>query len=124
MPFPLEILKQGIKIADTLTAGVQPNIMLERRTGQDGFGKPTYESAVSIHAVVEYKRKQIGMASGQVVLSVATVTIPRDIQPAIKTGDRVMLPDGTIGPVISTPNAPIDPSTSRGLITVIMIGVG
>lgn len=122
MAFPLEILRTGIGIADTLTKGVQATVTLERWTGQTTSGTPTYSAAESLRAVVDYKQKQSMTSTGKLVPVMATLTIVGDVSPAINPKDRITLPDGRTGPILGTPAAVVDPETGRGLITEVSLG--
>lgn len=134
MAFPAEILRSGVKIANTLTKGAQSTVTIEAWVGQDGKGTRQYANPVQVQAVVDLTRKQRPGPTGQLVDIIATITIVGDLAPNGTTGttpprvepidpkDRVTLPDGTTGPIVSAPNAVVDPGTSRGFIHEIMLG--
>jgi hypothetical protein len=122
MAFPRDILVAGIKIADTLTAGVQGPVTYEAYTGADGDGDESYASPTTIYCVVDQTRKSNATPTGRVVTTVATLTFPRggiNINPK----DKITLADGTTGPLIlDAPDAVFDPLTGRGFITTVKIG--
>lgn len=132
MGFPLEILQGGIAIANSLTAGVQVEITHEAWIDQDVHGDPVLADPVQIRCVLDLSRRQIQQEDGIIVTVVATATVVGDVSPNGAAGrvepidprDIITLPDGTTGPIIQTaPNSVVDPSTGRGLIHEILLGV-
>lgn len=134
MAFPLELLRSGIATADGLTKGVQGVITLEQCTGQDGKGKRTYATGIPVHAVIDLTRKQRTTGAGLVITVIAALTIMETVpangtaiatqprQEPIDPRDRITLPDGRTGPIVSVPGAVLDPGTGYGLIQSIEIG--
>lgn len=132
MPFPIEILRSGVKIANSLTRGVQCNISHEAMIGTDGMGSFTYASSVNRKCVVDMTTRVIKMG-GELITVAATLTFVGDV-PAngavtdpprvepIDPRDRITLPNGWTGPIISSPGAVIDPGTNRGIIQEVMLG--
>lgn len=128
--FPAPILRLGIKIADSLTKGVQSYAVLEPWLEQSVHGDDVYGLPVPIQCIVDRTNKMIEHGGEQITVG-ATLTVIGDIQPNGATGrrepidprDRITLPDGFTGPVISSPNSVIDPSTNRGFIHEIMLGM-
>jgi len=121
MAFPAEILRAGISIANSLTKGVQATVTLERWTGQDAYGTETYGSSTSVRAVVDLTRRQRMSASGRLVTVVAMLTILDQID-QIDPKDRITLPNGVIGPILSGPDAVVDPGDNEGFIQEVAIG--
>lgn len=130
MSFPAEIIRAGVAIANTLTAGVQQNITWEPWIAEAGDGAVTYGSPVTLRAVVDLTRKQKMTITGALVTVIATLTIVGDVTPNGATGrsepidprDKITLPDGTTGPIIGVPNAVVDPGTGRGFIHEVTLG--
>ncbi len=137
MSFPAEILRSGIKIADGLTKGVQSgspdsigDVVIEQWISQTVHGDDSFASPITVSAVIDRTNKLITIGSEQVTIG-ATLTIIGDVQPNGATGrrepidprDRITLPDGFTGPVISSPNAVMDPGTNRGFIHEVMLGM-
>lgn len=129
MSFPAEILATGIGIADSLTKGVQGTCTLEAWTASDGRGARTYAAPVTFRAVVDTTRKEV-IRNGKEVIIVATVVIVGDLAPNGAAGrvepvdprDRITLPDGTTGTILSSPGAPINPLTGRAFVQLIELG--
>jgi hypothetical protein len=132
MSFPAELIESGISIANSLTKGVQGSIILEQLTGMGPSGDATYGTAIPLSAVVDYTNK-VSIRGGQILTISATVTIletvpangaitdPPRVEP-IDPRDRITLPDGTSGQIISTPGAVNNPNTGTGFIQNIEIG--
>lgn len=125
MAFPADVLVAGVLIADTLTKGVQSTCRWEPWNGADVYGTPTYAAARDLVAVVEYTNKQFTNTSGETITLVATLTVVGDLAPPlthadrrnpIDTRDRITLPNGFSGPLVSAPDAVVNPGTSRGFI--------
>lgn len=132
MSFPREVLVSGIKIADTLTKGVQVAITHEAFIGQSVSGKPSYDAPVTLLAIEDLTSK-VEFRGGQLVTIGATLTIVGDVAPngavtspprrePIDPRDRIVLSDGSTGPILEAPGAVIDPVTNRGLIHIIKLG--
>jgi hypothetical protein len=133
MAFPREILVSGIRIANSLTAGVQPFIWHSTCVDEDGEGHRTYAAPIRRSCVVDLTRKIIPGPSGKDQTIIATLTFVGDVPPngtitpwgriePFDLRDVITLPDGTTGPIVSNPGAVVDPVTGRGFIHVITLG--
>lgn len=138
MSFPAEILRSGVKIANGLTFGVQSTVSHSAYIGQDGMGKRSYSTAVNRLCIWDSQRKEIKKLSGESIVIAATLTFIGDVPPyapssfrlpdgtprrePIDPRDKIVLPDGSTGPIIDAPGAVVDPGTGRGFVTVVMIG--
>jgi len=133
MAFPLEIVRSGIVLANGLTKGLQCKVKFEAVTGQGANGR-TYAAPIYIDAVVDMTTKERVRPDGKILTIAATVTVVGDIpangtviagnprREPVDPRDRVTLPNGFTGPIISAPGSVIDPGTNRGLIHVIELG--
>lgn len=132
MAFPAELLEVGIDIANSLTSGVQSICILEQFIGSGPSGDFTYASPVEVSAVVDYTNK-VSIRGGQIVTVSATVTVLERIEPnltvtdpprknPIDPRDKLTLPDGSTGSIISVPGAVNNPKTGTGFIQVLEIG--
>jgi hypothetical protein len=125
------IVRAAVDIADTVTSSLQASVVHSAFTGQDAFGKPTYATAVSRLAIVEYKIRQHMTATGKLVESRAKVSFIRPIAPngaanrsePIDTRDKIILPDGTTGPIVDVVGL-VDPTTNRTYLSEVYIGTG
>lgn len=131
------LVRNAVATANSLTGGtdgLQAEITHEPWTGLDGYGKPSYGSAVTRTAVVELVSQHarpaaVRLDSGEVLVVRATVTILSPITANAASGrkgpvdprDRITLPDGTTGPIL-TINAPVDPATAAPYFYEIGIG--
>lgn len=132
MAFPAEVLQIGIDIIDSQTKGAQSQIKLEQFTGSGPSGDMTYADPVFPFAVVDYSNK-VSIRGGQIVTVSATLTITERVEPnltvtdpprknPIDPRDKITLPDGTTGPIISAPGSVNNPLTGTGFIQVVEIG--
>lgn len=128
MSFPAEILRSGIRIANTLTKGVQSTIIHEPWIGQEVHGDDEYDLPVELLAVIERTNKVITQGDEQVTIA-AILTFVGDIEPngapgrrePIDPRDRITLPDGFTGPVVDIKGV-TDPGTNRGFTTEVLLG--
>lgn len=125
------VVRAAVSIADQVTSSLQVAVMHYAYLSQDAFGKPTYAVAVSRLAIVEYKIRQHMTATGKIVESRAKVSFIRPVSPngaagrnePIDTRDKIILPDGTTGPIIDVTGL-VDPTTSRTYLSEAYIGTG
>lgn len=134
MSFPAEILRSGISLANELTLGVQCQVKFEACTGQNANGR-TYAAPVYLSAVVDFTAKErVSAVTDKVQTIAATIMVVGDVKPngtiiannprrePVDDRDRLTLPNGFTGPIISAPGSVVDPATNRGFIHVIEIG--
>lgn len=132
MAFPGELLEIGVSIAHGLTPGAQSTCILEQVIGLGPSGDFEYDDPIEVSAVVDYTNK-VSIRGGQIVTVSATVTVLERVEPnlavidpprknPIDPRDKLTLPDGTTGPIISVPGAVNNPRTGTGFIQVIEIG--
>lgn len=129
MPFPAELLRSGVKTAHGLTKGVQSQVTHYPWISQSVHGDDTYDTPVTLTCVVD-RTNRIVYQGGQQVTVTATLTFVGDVQPngapgrrePIDPRDKIVLPDGFTGPIVSTPDGVTDPGTGRGFIQSVMLG--
>ena len=80
----------------SFTGLLPDSVTIEPYTGADGYGAPTFGSAISYKARIEWGPKNVLDAQGQEVVSKARVFIATSN--AIDTRSRITLPAGR-GPV-------------------------
>jgi hypothetical protein len=83
------------------------SVSYERSTGVDGLGVTRYGTAASLACFVEEKHQLVLDATGESVLSQATVRARLDTTLGVADGigDRVTLPSGRVATVIATARA-------------------
>lgn len=113
------LVRSALSMAHTLTESLQDTVSHEAYASQDGFGKPTFSSAVSRTAIVEKRTRKMVDATGREVLSTAKITFLQPV--AIDQRDRLTLSDGTTGPILSIDGL-MDPSTSKPFYRSIYLG--
>lgn len=108
----MTLLSKAVAIADkvTLALGMQAKVTHKLFTGDGGVGDAAYTSKTRT-AVVEQKLRQVRSFSGELVTSTATVTFVHPTPMGVEGGahDKIILPDGSGGPVVGT-GGPVDAS--------------
>lgn len=99
----MSMISQLVALANNLTVslGVAADVTYIAASAVNGAGKETSPTAgVTRKAIVNKKQKLVKGPDGQLVMSQAYVGF---LDPApISEYDRIILPDGTTGPIIST----------------------
>jgi hypothetical protein len=117
------LIRNGVALADKLTrnGALQSVIHVRRAASQDGYGNNIPGTTETVLALVDYTAQVIN-SEGESINIAATVTIlDRNIDP-IAPEDEITLPNGYVGPIISTPGAMNDPSGDEPFYQKIMIG--
>lgn len=117
----IDVLRSGVATADKVTKSVQPTVRHSayKPAQQDGEGYAGPPSYVSRAAVVERKERLIRTASGEYVMSKHKITFVGAVE--VDTRDRILLPDGTSGPILEVASFP-DAGTGSVLITEVWQG--
>ena len=119
----------GIATAKSVTASLQDDITIAPWTSNDRTGAPSYGTAVTYPALVEWKQKMLKDRSGRDVVTQTKVTI---LQPITANGtsgrtepvdprDKVTLPDGTVGPILDVAGL-VNPDTGYPYMFEIWLG--
>ena len=124
----LDVLRAGIKVADTIVKPLEATVMFKRFNTVDGFGSKLYYGTVNLKAVVEWKQQQLRTMSGELTVSRASILF-LDIAALVKaTGgegvddnDIITLPDGTTGPILDMTGF-IDAGTGHPIATEVFLG--
>lgn len=125
----LDVLRSGVKIADSVTKSLQCTVQFERCTSKTGDGVRLYaEGVVQLQAVVDSKVQQIRSNTGILDVSRASVLFLDVAALDAATGsrgvmaeDRITLQDGTTGPTLSIEGF-ADAGTGRQVTTQVYIG--
>ena len=119
----------GIATAKSVTASLQDDITIAPWTGNSRTGAPSYGTAVTYPALVEWKQKMLKDRSGRDVVTQTKVTI---LQPITANGtsgrtepvdprDKVTLPDGTVGPILDVRGL-MNPDTNAAFMWEVWLG--
>ncbi len=111
------------------TDGLQVDVAHYAWTSQDGYGKPTYASAKTYPAIVTRTQRLIRTQTGHEVMSRASLEflqLPKangasNRTEPIDTRDKLVLPDGTTGPILDV-NGLLDPTTEHPFGVTVWIG--
>jgi hypothetical protein len=126
-----DTIAQGIGVLDDIIVAeeITAGITLEAWTGQNLDGDPTYAAAVPIEALVELRADLKKNDEGTEILSKTKLTITRPIAANGAAGrrepidplDKITLPDGTTGPVITTEGL-VDGTTDAPYMLEVWLG--
>lgn len=104
----LDVLKAGVKVADSVTKTLQATVGYERCTAVDKFGHRTYAASVDLLAILDLRQRQVRSPEGVLVMARASVTFLDLAAVAAATAgglmserDRITLPDGSVAPVLT-----------------------
>lgn len=130
----LDTVRAGIATAANITRPLQGDVQHYAWVSQDAYGAPTYDppasgAGTSRKALVDLGRKLRKTEEGKLVMTVASLTFLDVITPngasgrdePIDTRDKIVLPDGTTGPLIKGGGF-MDAITGRPLLNEILIG--
>jgi hypothetical protein len=124
-----KIVRSAVKTADAATASLQVDVTHYAWLGQSGYGDITYASPVTLPALVDQRLSEVRTASGELVNTKAHITFIRVVPPSggagrnepIDARDKIVLPDGTTGPIVATSGL-VDPSTARPYVLEVFLG--
>ena len=55
----LDVLRTGVRVANSVTRPLQPTVTYERYMSEDGYGAKVYALPVPIHAIEDWKVVQV-----------------------------------------------------------------
>jgi hypothetical protein len=113
----MSLVSSLVALADTLTTsfGLKADVTYQAVLNSAGAGKKSYADAVVLKALVNRKPKMVKSASGELTMASAQVTFLTPI--VIDLWDKITLPDGLTGPILSTEGF-VDGSNGNILTTV------
>ena len=112
-----DLLRSGMAMADTVTAGLQSTVTHLALASKDGYGKPTYAGGVPMQALVNLAPRFLGPSAtdASVIVADATITL---LRPAtIGMEDAFLLPTGETMRVLRS-NMLLDPDGAGYSVTV------
>jgi len=123
-----DTVRGAVATADKVTKDLQPEVTFSKAEGRDGFGEIQYPTSVKIRAIVDWKQKQVRTQDGILSVSRAHVTF-LDAKKLFEVTrgegiddlDRIVLPDGTTGPVLDMDGF-IDAGTGIPFATGVFLG--
>lgn len=79
-------------------------VRLKKKSGTDGYGKPSYGTPDTYKARVVYKQRLVRTALGEEVVATGNVLI--EGTPVINSDDLLELPDGSTPIILTTSRTP------------------
>jgi hypothetical protein len=131
----VDIIRNAVKTADTITRSVQETVTFEAWIGQSGFGAPTYAPAQHPKALVEHRAHQRRLDDGSVIEVKAKLTIlevladTAELDPddprsnPVDTRDKFTTANGTTGPIVGIDGMQ-DAGKGRPFLLEIALGSG
>lgn len=124
-----DLIKNGVALADKLTADLQPTVTHSAWIATTGTGKSVFGAPMTRAAIVERKQKLVKTGGGQELLSQHVVSFLRPVAPhgaagrsePIDARDRITLPDGTTGPILHVDTF-VDRVTGAGYYHQVFLG--
>lgn len=124
-----KLIRDGLALADRMTASLQPQVTHQAWIGNDGFGDSQYAPPQSYPALVERKDRLMRNKEGQEIRSEHVVSFLRPVAPQGAEGrdepidprDIITLPDGSTGPIAAVETF-VDPATGAGYFHIVALG--
>lgn len=116
-----DTVRGAVAVANAATAGLQVNVSHYAAGTPDEAGNVPYPALPTARpALVTRKQKMVTTSTGQNVLSTAEVVF---LDPAVVINelDKIVLPDGTTGPILNTVGF-LDQGTNRPYLTQVYLG--
>jgi hypothetical protein len=118
----MDTVRNAVAIADGLTKDLQPAVLHTAvlDSPQTLRGEQVApQAAVARRAIVEQKQRLVRTTAGDMALSKAKVTFLSQV--AIGLRDKIVLPDGSTGPILETEGF-IDSATARPILSEVYLG--
>jgi hypothetical protein len=125
-----DVLRSGIATINKVTKSLQVNVQHRAWVKAKGDGEDKLDPPILRPAIVEYKRRMVRTATGDVVQQNASILFVELIEPngapgrrePIDPRDEITLPDGHCGPILMVVGPPTDPDTSRPYMLEVSLG--
>lgn len=103
------LVRSALKTARSVTLSLHGDVTIERWTGDNGKGTNSYDSAITVKAIIVRKQVPVKTADGRQTLSQTYLAILEPLTAQGATGrheplderDVITLPDSTSGPILS-----------------------
>jgi len=125
------IVRNAVATADTITKDLQATVTHYAWTGQNDTAAPTYGSGVSRKAIVEMKQRLVRKPNGDEIvararvmfLALPTANGASGRREPIDPRDKIVLPDGTTGPILDvTGLVDAESTTGRSYFAEVWLG--
>lgn len=115
----LDTVRAGVDLANRLTTDLQATVTHKVFVSSGGAGKSVYTD-VPRKALVTRKQRLVRSSSGDMSMSQAQVVF-LDPGVVVKELDKIVLPDGTSGPILNTDGF-VDAGTGKPILTQVYLG--
>lgn len=117
----LDDVRAAVATIKTETADLQVLVQHERYLGEvDRAGKRDYATPQARPAIVVKQQKMVRSMAGQMVMAETSITF-LDPSVVVQEFDRLVLPDGSTGPILTVEGF-IDRGTGKPLLTEVTLG--
>lgn len=114
-----DLIRSGVALANTLTTSLQANVQHSSWLGNDMDGDDVYSDPISRPALIEQRQRLHQTKSNELVLTRAKISFL--VPTSINSNDRIILPDGTTGPIVDIEGL-LDPTTNLPYLPEVWIG--
>lgn len=126
----LDAIRSAVNIADGITKPLQPTVTYYRANPlPDSYSTENFDPPVSLPALVEWKEVRMPTSTGVLLVTKPVVTFlsVADVAAATEglgfgSEDKLVLSDGTSGPIMTLDGALLDAGTNRPILTQVYIG--
>ncbi len=127
-----DLVRNGIALANSLTADLQVSVSHKPWIGQDTTGKPIYGTATPRQAIVTDSSRRFKRADGEEIVATTYIAFLEPIQPRTPTvaqrqgpideRDQLTLPNGRTAPIVRIDGGVVDPKTGRTYFSQVWLG--
>lgn len=125
-----DVIRSGVAVINSVTSDLQVTVQHYAWLSNNDDGESVYDTVVNLSAIVEYGKEQSMDVNGRQSLVKGTaITVVGPItdngganrREPVDPRDRLVLPDGTSGPILSMKGV-ADPSTGDQYVYEIFLG--
>lgn len=124
----LDAVRAGVKVANKVTQPLQATVTYQRALAGDGYGSFTFDSPITLRAIVDFGRKQVRTKEGMLTVTRATIdlldvaaVVAATNGEGIGNNDIFTLPDGDSGIILDISGF-VDAGTGHPVATTVMLG--
>jgi len=124
-----DIIRSSVAIADNVTKSLQVNVSHFAWIADNDFSQPDYSPEIIRKAIVEYAQRLRKTGDGQEIMQQASILFVGPIRAdgavdrrePIDPRDKIILPNGYTGPILSVEGV-VDPDTNSLYTVEVILG--